>query len=113
MEGVDLGSRPRPRAYEAFLHPGGGTDPLVCHSDGVEDGAALLAMHPVRDLPGVDGDAVEAVRRRLGARPTLEILDGLRMVWQGPVAVEAAEFDARGDELRILVSVGPDVADAG
>lgn len=110
MEELDLQARPRPKAYEAFLHPEGGGNPLVCGTDGVEGQGqpgdlVLVAMSPVRGVPGAQDDALEACARRLGARPMLEILDGLRMVWQGPVVLDAAEYARANDELRLLLSV--------
>jgi len=93
-------SQPRPEGHEGFLHPSEGchAEPLVGRTDGVLEKVALLRLG-LADLPS---EAVPEVIPLMsfmsdgfGLTPRLEILDGLHMVWSGPVEIQTIEITGR------------------
>lgn len=100
--------QPRPAAYEGILHPSEGylTEPLVGATEGVIDGEALVLIPAARilALPDATGtDPLSLLRLWYGPGPRMEILDGLHMVWSGPVQLEELEMpSAAGGDAVLL-----------
>jgi hypothetical protein len=102
--------KPRPQPYEAYLHPTEGHTgpPLLGETAGMEHDLAVVSFP--RDalggaVTGVSGFAAE-LGRRYGPAPRLEILDGLRMLWAGPVRL--GDVSMAGPEAeRVDVYLGP------
>ncbi len=106
-------AQPRPEGHQGYLHPGEGFEaqPLVGRTDGVLDNVALLQLNVV-DMPEGVGTEIAPLTSFLGdmfgPQPRLEILDGLRMVFAGPVEIQSIEIRGRraGELLLTLCSVG-------
>ncbi|MDJ0974945.1 MAG: PilZ domain-containing protein [Planctomycetota bacterium] len=105
----DQPAQPRPLGYEGILHPSEGIvgEPLVGRTEGMLGSESLLAV-PVNTISGAYDVPPEplaaALRDILGPKPRLEILDGLHMVWSGPVQLDEIEMPSSyaGDVMFLL-----------
>ncbi len=106
-------AQPRPLDYDGILHATAGepVEPIVGRTEGVVGDEVLLAISVSR-LPGPpDADPaarLEAVRSAYGSSPRLEILEGVHMVWAGPVRIRELELPADDQTESALLLLATD-----